>query len=60
MTVGCKDSFLDYLEKDEIDKQEIKDFINDLWEDYTGAYFEGRASAIETIIALFIEKREGK
>ncbi len=48
------DNFIRTFEKDDVDlpKEKVIEFINNLWNDYCGAYAEGRADGLETMAKI--------
>lgn len=47
-------NFIRTFEKDDVDlpKEQVIEFINNLWNDYCAAYNEGRADGLETMAKI--------
>lgn len=52
MTRLRKDAFIKNFEEYGGTNEEVTEFIEELWEDYCGAYYEGKADGMETMVKL--------
>lgn len=52
MTRLRKDAFVKNFEENGGTYEEVTEFIEELWEDYCGAYYEGKADGMETMVKL--------
>lgn len=55
MTRLRKDAFVKNFEEFGGTNEEVIEFINELWEDYCGAYYEGKAEGMELALGSIFD-----